>query len=364
MRGSTSGRRAGAPDGRRRKAILPYILISLACAVALGAGALGAAGYARRQEQKKRELEEAGRQAALVLEGLQDLMRRHPDFDLNREQAFVGEYQSKSQVQQAASLPDLEALYRRLEQTLVEKTTGRSPGLEGWGQALAYKTFSPNGFRQLYESLVYPYTQPLGEPPEITGDPMADARIVRMAAARGYRLRSEAEAGHLAPVGKHQLQESALLDWQRMQRQALSQGIRLELVSGYRSIPRQRAIFLSYLQEESRRRRGREYTPEEIASGRADGAIDVVLASSSIPGFSRHHTGYTIDLNDPSIGKDFTDFAASPGFLWLSAGNYLNAKRFGFIPSYPDGASTQGPEPEPWEYVWVGEELLRRRELH
>jgi len=33
-------------------------------------------------------------------------------------------------------------------------------------------------------------------------------------------------------------------------------------------------------------------------------------------------------------------------------------KRFGFIPSYPENSGKQGPEPEPWEYVWVGEDVL------
>src|SRR5690606_25521512 len=39
--------------------------------------------------------------------------------------------------------------------------------------------------------------------------------------------------------------------------------------------------------------------------------------------------------------------------------NYANAKRFGFIPSYPPDGGKQGPEPEPWEFVWVGVEVIR-----
>ncbi len=38
----------------------------------------------------------------------------------------------------------------------------------------------------------------------------------------------------------------------------------------------------------------------------------------------------------------------------MAADNYRVAKQFGFIPSYPSGAGAQGPEPEPWEYVYVG----------
>jgi LAS superfamily LD-carboxypeptidase LdcB len=38
----------------------------------------------------------------------------------------------------------------------------------------------------------------------------------------------------------------------------------------------------------------------------------------------------------------------------MSKDNYLQAKKYGWIPSYPEGAQQQGPEPEAWEYVWVG----------
>ena len=65
-----------------------------------------------------------------------------------------------------------------------------------------------------------------------------------------------------------------------------------------------------------------------------------------------------MDVTDLGSGKDFTDFGSTRAYEWLSSDNYLNAKRFGFIPSYPQGAGKQGPDPEPWEYVWVGEDRL------
>jgi LAS superfamily LD-carboxypeptidase LdcB len=51
-------------------------------------------------------------------------------------------------------------------------------------------------------------------------------------------------------------------------------------------------------------------------------------------------------------------FEQSVCFGWLSKGNYKNAKSNGWIPSYPDGAKKQGPDPESWEYVWVGKQNL------
>jgi LAS superfamily LD-carboxypeptidase LdcB len=74
-----------------------------------------------------------------------------------------------------------------------------------------------------------------------------------------------------------------------------------------------------------------------------------------VPGYSRHHTGYTIDLwcEDGS-----STFLSSSCYKWISDNNYLKAKQSGWIPSYPAGTDDQGPEPEPWEYVWVGTERL------
>lgn len=52
---------------------------------------------------------------------------------------------------------------------------------------------------------------------------------------------------------------------------------------------------------------------------------------------------------------NLVNFKTTSCFTWISKNNYENAKRFGIIPSYPSGASNQGPNPEEWEYVWVGE---------
>ena len=146
--------------------------------------------------------------------------------------------------------------------------------------------------------------------------------------------------------------------WREMQAAAKAEGVELQLVSAYRSVERQRRIFLRELSQASRQSTGREFDTRDIAAGQADRLIEEVLRFSSIPGFSKHHSGYTIDIADPSQGQAFTGFKHTQGFEWISAHNYLNAKRFGFIPSYPDGADGQGPDPEPWEYVWVGREPL------
>jgi LAS superfamily LD-carboxypeptidase LdcB len=120
----------------------------------------------------------------------------------------------------------------------------------------------------------------------------------------------------------------------------------------------QRSIFNDALQQVAIQKIGRAYTSAEIISGNADDGINAVLDTRSIPGYSKHHTGYTIDVTDSGSGLQFTAFRNTPAYSWMSANNYYNAKRFGFIPSYPTGGASYGPQPEAWEYVWVGEQAL------
>ena len=58
------------------------------------------------------------------------------------------------------------------------------------------------------------------------------------------------------------------------------------------------------------------------------------------------------------LGGSHSGFGSTPAFAWIAANNYENAKRFGFVPSYPPDATSQGPNPEPWEYVFVGDDVL------
>ena len=368
----SKSRRQHWPRTPRQTARLVFLNI-LAGAMVIAVLVALIAWAARRGQESRREQAENARQAQAALESLGDLLDRHPDYGFERAAVQADAFRKLSGRELATRRAEVEALRQAVELEAVSRATGQHPGAQGWQELLLYKTFSPNGFRRFYESLSFPRTRPISEPPPVTGDPRADARIVREATARGYRLRAEAEPEALVSYGRFQLQAQALEAFRRMAARAATEGIRLALASGYRSVERQRAIFLAALEAEGRRRAGRPYNPEELGSAGAkpayggakpaysgaQAAIEAVLRESAPPGFSRHHTGYTMDLYDPSTGRDFTGFASSPAFRWLAASNYLNAKRFGFIPSYPEGATGQGPDPEPWEYTWVGEEPLR-----
>jgi D-alanyl-D-alanine carboxypeptidase len=212
-----------------------------------------------------------------------------------------------------------------------------------------FKYFSGNDFLKLYDSIAYPNTQFMQTPPEITGNTKADERIRTIALSRGYVLRSVPVAsinktGEPRVTTDDLLQEKALSAWQSLKAAAKADGIPLQFNSGYRSIEMQRELFLERLNAG-----GVSYG--QIANGSADAAVVSVLRQAALPGYSRHHTGYTIDL---VCANGVQSFETTTCFKWLSDNNYLNAKKHGWIPSYPEGADNQGPEPESWEYVWVG----------
>jgi LAS superfamily LD-carboxypeptidase LdcB len=322
----------------------------------LAAGLLAGIGVQSRiKERARMEIQAAGR----LLEACADTLRRHPELAAAEEGRLLQAYEALPAREQAGRLEELRTFSARLEMTASYRSWGRAAG-ETLPEGLAgYKTYSPQGFKAAGDSLQFPRAEKIASAPAITAGAEADRRLRSLAERRGYRLRWAADGDGLQTLGRHRLQPEALADWLRLQAAAAEAGVRLTLISGYRSPERQRAIFLALLREESLRRTGREYTLEEIAAGEADAVIDGVLASSSLPGYSKHHSGYALDIGDLAGAADYTDFARSRGFAWLSADNYYNAKRFGFLPSYPEGAGLQGPDPEAWEYIWVGEEYFR-----
>jgi LAS superfamily LD-carboxypeptidase LdcB len=218
----------------------------------------------------------------------------------------------------------------------------------------AFKTYSGDEFIELAQSVRYPNTQSFEVMPPIMGNEAADKRIRELAEKRGYRLTSIP----VSPIEKLNeprldsddlLQPLAAQGWRELKTAAERDQMPISLLSAYRSPEFQRSLFASRLSQAGA-------TVTTVAAGKADAIVESVLTTTAVPGFSRHHTGYTIDLWCEDGSAQFVD---STCFDWISKDNYKIAKETGWIPSYPEGAKLQGPEPEPWEYVWVGQDTLR-----
>lgn len=239
--------------------------------------------------------------------------------------------------------------YTRDNKTNNDKTIKEPSSEDSATKQKKLKKFTGDEFKRLYSSFAYPNTQTLSEKPSITGDDTADERIRRIAESRGYKLSSIpvaniAKTGETDLEGDDLIQPNALLAWRDMKAAARLEGITLQMTSAYRSIEQQRTLFLRRMQNDG------VYT-ESVAAGYVDHLVEKLLTRVAPPGYSRHHTGYTIDLACDGIGLDA--FTSTPCYHWLSKNNYENTKKYGWVPSYPIGVSLQGPEPEPWEYIWV-----------
>lgn len=198
--------------------------------------------------------------------------------------------------------------------------------------------FTGDEFNQMFTEAPLENLAPIGPVPAITGSASTDARIRTLGEARGY-VRRPLPAGPLVYVSGYPMQPTAAAAWNDLKAAAKDAGHTLVLASAYRNHSSQVHIFL---------RRLTSYT---------DAAINNRLRTVAVPGYSKHHTGYAIDITQP--GYEISQFKNSPAYAWLIGNNYENAKRHGWIPSYPADATNQGPQPEPWEWTYVGVESIR-----
>ena len=130
---------------------------------------------------------------------------------------------------------------------------------------------------------------------------------------------------------------------------AAEEGCPLYLVSAYRSIARQKALFL---------RKTNYYKAEGLNQQQAEAEAAKLVAR---PGTSEHNLGLAADMVSAdwySTHDDLTaEFDATPAFAWLQK----NAARFGFVLRYPKGREARtGVDYEPWHWRYVGPTAARR----
>lgn len=157
---------------------------------------------------------------------------------------------------------------------------------------------------------------------------------------RAYPVTSEKDlvlAGTTRSGGKKiYLRRETAEAWRSMVTAAHKEGVGLVPISGHRTKTYQKNLF---------DRAQKRY-------GSAQAAARWVAP----PGFSEHHTGYTLDLGDESRPETDveTSFEGTPAFAWLQN----NAATFGFELSFPKG-NPQGVSHEPWHWRYVGTNAAR-----
>lgn len=152
--------------------------------------------------------------------------------------------------------------------------------------------------------------------------------------AARHDLHPEPEARDLVQVPrdvygrKVEMVAPAAAALKRMFAAAAQDGVKLETVSGFRSIAYQTHLVRLKL------KRGMSITQ--------------ALKINAVPGYSQHQTGCAMDISTPGYPAADTVFDKSKAFTWLTQ----HAAQFGFHLSFPPG-NPQGYEYEPWHWRYI-----------
>ena len=188
----------------------------------------------------------------------------------------------------------------------------------------------------------------------------SDAAMASAEAASNWQLRLvnaanplpddfEPETSNIAGY-EHRPFDMRAADWlEKMLHDAEQEGCKLYLVSGYRSIGRQRALFQIKTEELMQQGLSAQQAEEEAARWVAR------------PGTSEHNLGLAADIVSAdwyTTHNDLTeDFEQTPAFAWLKA----NCAEYGFILRYPkEKEAVTGISYEPWHYRYVGQEAAKQ----
>lgn len=151
-----------------------------------------------------------------------------------------------------------------------------------------------------------------------------------------YRYRV-ADPSVLSPVdidGDILMQASAAEGFVKMQAAAREEGVYLVPLSGFRDYNKQHDLFFhgARLKNQAKTQRSKVCAP---------------------PGYSEHHTGYSIDIGDGSFNDTKLDltFRDTASYKWLRR----NAGRFHFELSFPKDRRDRSVAYEPWHWRYVGD---------
>ena len=131
-----------------------------------------------------------------------------------------------------------------------------------------------------------------------------------------------------SPTRQEQFLSEAMPYLKMLLDSAKSQGVSLQVKSGYRSFTEQKSLKTSY--------------SVTYGAGTAN-------AFSAEQGYSEHQLGTTVDFTTLALNGKLDGFDKTASYQWLLD----NAFRFGFVLSYPKGNTYYVYEPWHWRFVGV-----------
>ncbi len=145
--------------------------------------------------------------------------------------------------------------------------------------------------------------------------------------SKDFKVPSLKEVKEYARDGMY-LESECLEAFLKMAHDASIEGINLRAISTYRTYEYQENLYNDYAKKEG---------------------IKEADTYSARPGFSEHHTGLVIDMDN--ITSNYLNFEKTNEFAWMDD----NAYKYGFILRYPKGKEDiTGYIYEPWHYRYVG----------
>ncbi len=145
---------------------------------------------------------------------------------------------------------------------------------------------------------------------------------------------------HLEPIDSNYSSGNRLLvceakdAFEKMAKDALSEGYTIRAMSAYRSYQYQKDLYERYVKQDG---------------------VEKADTYSARPGFSEHQTGLVVDVDNKST--NYTNFDTTKEYIWMKE----NASNYGFILRYPEGKKhITGYTYESWHYRYVGIEIAKK----
>lgn len=180
-----------------------------------------------------------------------------------------------------------------------------------------------------YEDVVWQVNAGVDQPHYTDVVEITDTEEEILLVNKYHKLPLDFEPKELVPLSSGPLVTPATKEaYEHMVNDAKKEGYTIRGVSAYRSIDYQIEVYNRYLMQD----------PKEV-----------VDTYSARPGFSEHHTGRTIDLDNVECTMD--NFEHTKEAKWVAE----NAYKYGFIVRYPKGYEhITGYMYEPWHITYVG----------
>ncbi len=142
------------------------------------------------------------------------------------------------------------------------------------------------------------------------------------------------------------MHKDAKVEFDKMKSHALGDGIKIEVVSAYRSFKKQKSIFEN---------KYKKFTNEGLIPKEA---INKIIEYSTIPGTSRHHWGTDIDIIDgnyprPESVLEEENFYGNGPYCKLKEWMNKNSESYGFYEVYSQNPKRKGFKYEPWHFSYA-----------